>query len=91
MSSHVMAMQIISGGKKLIAQLNENWNANFLADFEENSLRPLGQTKTSHAKILKENLLFCVETGEKETSELLCSAALPRDGTLIMVNVSISF
>lgn len=82
-----MPMQIIWGGKKLIAQLNEKWNANFLAELE-NTFQPLEPSKQSHMKILCENLLFCVANGEKENSEFVPSAVLPKDGTLIMVNVS---
>ena len=83
------AMQIISGGKKLIAQLNEKWNANFLAEFEDNALQPFRPSKPSHMKILKENLLFCVARGDKESSELIPSTALPKVGALIMLNVSV--
>lgn len=80
--------KIIWGAKKLIAQLNEKWNANFLAEFENSILQPLGPSKQSHMKILREHLLFCVANGEKESSELISSAVLPKVGTLIMVNVN---
>lgn len=83
-----MPMQIIWGGKKLIAQLNEKWNSNFLGEFENNILQPLGPPKQSHMKILREHLLFCISNEEKECSELIPSAVLPKGGTLIMVNVS---
>lgn len=80
--------KIIWGGRKLIAQLNEKWNANFLAEFENIILQPLGPSKQSHMKILREHLLFCIANGGKEGSELIPSAVLPKDGTFIMVNVN---
>jgi len=83
------AIQILRGGKKLIAQWNEKWTVNFLAEFENNTPQPFEPSKPSHMKILRENLLFCVARGEKEGSELIPSTALPKGGTLVVLNVSV--
>lgn len=80
--------KIIKGRNKLIGQLNEKWNADFLVDFETNVLQPLGPPKPSHIKILKENLLFCIASVETESSEFFPSTALPKDGALVLVNVN---
>lgn len=80
--------KIVSGGKQLIAQLNEKLCSNFLTEFENNALQPLCPFRPSYIKTLKENLLFCVSKGEKECSELVPSAMLPKDGTLILINVN---
>lgn len=80
--------KIIMGGMKLMAQLNEKWNANFIVDFENDVLEPLEPPKSGHMKIIRENLLFCIASAEKEDSELIPSTALPKDGILVMVNVN---
>ncbi|KAJ6832008.1 GDP-L-galactose phosphorylase 1-like isoform X4 [Iris pallida] len=80
--------KIVSGGTRLIAQLNEQWSSNVLTEFENNALQPLCPFKQSYIKTLRENLLFCVATGEKECSELVPSVILPKDGTFILINVN---
>ncbi|XP_020273379.1 GDP-L-galactose phosphorylase 1-like isoform X4 [Asparagus officinalis] len=82
--------KIIGGEKELLAQLNDKWNSSFPAEFEKNTLQPLGPGKPTHMKILRENLLFCIASGEKEScqSQLIPSAAIPMDGFLILVNVN---
>ncbi|OAY68945.1 GDP-L-galactose phosphorylase 2, partial [Ananas comosus] len=78
--------QVISGRKKFIVQLNNRWNAQFLKEFENNFLEPLGFLKSNYMKNCKEEILFCVCQGEKESSELLPLIVLPKDGVLIIAN-----
>lgn len=81
-------MQIVSGTKKFIAQLNENWNLNTLMDFEKKSFQARGNHCFSDVKPHREDLLICVTFGEKEGSELVSSSVLPKDGVLVIANVS---
>lgn len=83
-----MLLQVVSGEKNFITQLNENWNPNFLKEFENNALQPLEPIKSSCMKICKEDILFCVAHGEKESSEIIPSTMVPKDGMLIVINVS---
>lgn len=82
----MMPLQVISGGKNLIAHLNENWNSKFLTEFEKNVLQPLGSIKSSSLKCHKEDILFVVGHGGKERSEIIPSTVASKDGVLIMVN-----
>lgn len=85
-----VTLQVISGRKKFIVQLNNRWNAQFLKEFENNFLEPLGFLKSNYMKNCKEEILFCVCQGEKESSELLPLIVLPKDGVLIIANVSMN-
>ncbi|XP_020093014.1 GDP-L-galactose phosphorylase 1-like isoform X1 [Ananas comosus] len=78
--------KVISGRKKFIVQLNNRWNAQFLKEFENNFLEPLRFMKSNYMKNCKEEILFCVCQGEKESSELLPLTVLPKDGVLIIAN-----
>ncbi|ONK62460.1 uncharacterized protein A4U43_C07F4080 [Asparagus officinalis] len=82
--------KIIGGEKDLLNQFNDKWNLSFPAEFEKNTLQPLGPEKPTHMKILRENLLFCIASGEKEScqSQLIPSHAIPMHGFLILVNVN---
>lgn len=85
---YMMPLQVIGGGKSFVTQLNENWNSDFLTEFEKNVLQPLESIKSSYMKTCKEDLLFCIAHGEKESSEIIFSTAVPKDGILVVVNVS---
>ncbi|XP_020094151.1 GDP-L-galactose phosphorylase 2-like [Ananas comosus] len=65
---------------------NLRWNAQFLKEFENNFLEPLGFLKSNYMKNCKKEILFCVCQGEKESSELLPLIVLPKDGVLIIAN-----
>ncbi|XP_020093016.1 GDP-L-galactose phosphorylase 1-like isoform X2 [Ananas comosus] len=80
--------KVISGRKKFIVQLNNRWNAQFLKEFENNFLEPLRFMKSNYMKNCKEEILFCVCQGEKESSELLPLTVLPKDGVLIIANAN---
>ncbi|KAG6489589.1 hypothetical protein ZIOFF_050864 [Zingiber officinale] len=81
-------MKIVSGAKKFIAQLNENWNLNTLMDFEKKSFQARGPCCFSDVKPHREDLLICVTFGEKEGSELVSSSILPKDGVLVIANAN---
>ncbi|XP_072988086.1 GDP-L-galactose phosphorylase 1-like [Typha latifolia] len=80
--------KVINGEKKFVVQLNERWNSLFLEEFENNFLQPLGPISSNHIKSHKENVLFCVSQGEKESSEVVLSTMLPKDGILIIANAN---
>ncbi|OAY84796.1 hypothetical protein ACMD2_20866, partial [Ananas comosus] len=65
---------------------NLRWNAQFLKKFENNFLEPLGFIKSNYMKNCKDEILFCVCQGEKESSEQLPLTVLPKDGVLIITN-----
>ncbi|KAJ8513914.1 hypothetical protein OPV22_004348 [Ensete ventricosum] len=81
-------MKVITGGKKFIAQLNENWSSNILMDLEKKIFQSLSPIRSSYMKTHMEDVLFCVSCGEKEGSELVYSAVLPKDGILIFANAN---
>ncbi|XP_038987884.1 GDP-L-galactose phosphorylase 1-like isoform X2 [Phoenix dactylifera] len=81
-------IKVIGGGKNFITQLNENWNSNFLTEFENNVLQPLESIRSSYMKTHKEDILFCIAHGEKESSEIIFSTVVPKDGILVLVNAS---
>lgn len=84
-------LQQIVGGMKLTAQLNEEWNSNFLKEFEKKAFQSSGGIiKPSYIKNNQEEILFCVASGERERSVLVPLVATPQEGTLIIVNVSSS-
>ncbi|ONK73500.1 uncharacterized protein A4U43_C04F32260 [Asparagus officinalis] len=68
----------------------ETKNLSFTAEFEKKTLQPLGPEKPTHMKLLRENLLFFIASGEKEScqSQLIPSPAIPMHGFLILVNVN---
>lgn len=86
--SLLLPSQVITGGKKFIAQLNENWRSNILMDLEKKIFQSLSPIRSSYMKTHREDVLFCVSSGEKEGSELVYSTVLPKDGILIIANVS---
>ncbi|XP_064963004.1 GDP-L-galactose phosphorylase 1-like [Musa acuminata AAA Group] len=81
-------MKVITGGKKFIAQLNENWCINILMDLEKKIFQSLSPIRSSYMKTHREDVLFCVSCGEKEGSELVYSTVLPKDGILIIANAN---
>ncbi|XP_020262341.1 GDP-L-galactose phosphorylase 1-like, partial [Asparagus officinalis] len=83
--------KIIGDENDLLNQLNDKCNSSFPAEFEKNTLQTLGPGNPTPMKILRENLLFCIASGEKEScqSQLIPSAAIPMHGFLILVNASI--
>ncbi|XP_008804719.1 GDP-L-galactose phosphorylase 1-like isoform X2 [Phoenix dactylifera] len=81
-------IKVVSGEKNFVTQLNENWNPNFLQNFENNVLQTLEPIKSSCIKICKEDILFCVAHGEKESSEIIPSTIVPKDGILIVINAN---
>ncbi|XP_008794437.2 GDP-L-galactose phosphorylase 1-like isoform X1 [Phoenix dactylifera] len=81
-------IKVIGGGKNFITQLNENWNSNFLTEFENNVLQPLESIRSSYMKTHKEDILFCIAHGEKESSEIIFSTVVPKDGILVLVNAN---
>ncbi|KAJ0980749.1 hypothetical protein J5N97_009004 [Dioscorea zingiberensis] len=80
--------KVISGGMKFIAQLNEQWSSNSLALFENTDIQPLGSSRMTNVKICRDNILLCITRGESESPELIPSAVLPREGTLVFVNAN---
>ncbi|KAH0458694.1 hypothetical protein IEQ34_011508 [Dendrobium chrysotoxum] len=79
----------IVGGKKLTAQLNEEWNSNFLKEFEKKAFQSSGGIiKPSYIKNNQEEILFCVASGESERSVIVPLVATPQEGTLIIVNAN---
>lgn len=84
-----MTLQFISGSRKLIAQLNEEWNSNYFPELAEyNVLQSFDPFKFNCMKTFREELLFCVARGEKAKSELITSTILPNDANLVILNVS---
>lgn len=84
-----MTLQFISGSRKLIAQLNEEWNSNYFPELAEyNVLQSFDHFKFNCMKTFREELLFCVARGEKAKSELITSTILPNDASLVILNVS---
>ncbi|XP_020595191.1 GDP-L-galactose phosphorylase 1-like [Phalaenopsis equestris] len=77
----------IVGRRKLIAQLNEEWNSNFSKEFEKKAFQPSGgNVKPSFLKNNREEILFCVASGERERSMFVPLIAAPQDGILVIVN-----
>ncbi|RWR85813.1 GDP-L-galactose phosphorylase 1-like protein [Cinnamomum micranthum f. kanehirae] len=82
-------MKFISGSRKLIAQLNEEWNSNYFPELAEyNVLRSFDHFKFNCMKTFREELLFCVARGEKAKSELITSTILPNDANLVILNAN---
>ncbi|KAG0475485.1 hypothetical protein HPP92_015171 [Vanilla planifolia] len=81
--------KIVDGGKRLTAQLNMEWNPNFLKEFEKRIFKlPGGIIKPSYMKNNLEDILCCVTTGEIEKSMVACLAAVPLEGILIVSNAN---
>ncbi|WOK99524.1 GDP-L-galactose phosphorylase 1-like [Canna indica] len=78
--------KVVTGGRKFIAQLNENWKPSILMDLEKQTIQSLRPTKLSDVKHQRENVLVCVSFGERECPELVSSTMLPKDGILIIAN-----
>ncbi|XP_010923696.1 GDP-L-galactose phosphorylase 1 [Elaeis guineensis] len=81
-------MKVVGGGKNFIVQLNENWNPNFLTEFENNVLQPLESIKSSYMKTHEQDILFCITQGERESSEIIFSTMVPKDEILVVVNAN---
>eukprot|EP00262_Sarcandra_glabra_P000679 TRINITY_DN10813_c0_g1_i1.p1 TRINITY_DN10813_c0_g1~~TRINITY_DN10813_c0_g1_i1.p1 ORF type:complete len:383 (-),score=59.95 TRINITY_DN10813_c0_g1_i1:133-1281(-) len=80
--------KIIGGRIKFVAQLNEGWKLNHFAEVEENKVfQQLEPFKFDCMKVHKEELLLCIENGEKANSQLIPSSAVPTNGNLIIINV----
>lgn len=77
----------IIGGKNLTAQLNEEWNSNFIKEFERKAFQSSGGIiKPSYMKNNREDIFICVANGEREISVHFPSAEVPQEGTLVIVN-----
>lgn len=86
--SYLVPVQVICGGKKFFAQLNEKWNSNSSTPIENQVIQPLGPSTRKNVKIHTEDILLCIARGENESSVLMSSAMVPQDGTLVIINVS---
>ncbi|PKA61980.1 GDP-L-galactose phosphorylase 1 [Apostasia shenzhenica] len=81
------ATKIIEGGLKLTAQLNEKWNSKFFTEFEKKAFQPSGGViKPCYVKANKEDILFCVASGDRERPLLIPLTGAPQDGVLLIVN-----
>lgn len=78
--------KVICGGKKFFAQLNEKWDSNSPTSLENQAIQPLGPLIRKNVKIHREDILLCIAGGENESSELISSALVPQDGTLVIIN-----
>ena len=84
---YLAPVQVIGGGKNFICQLNEKWNPNALKEFENKAFQLSGLVKSSYMRAHCENILFCVASGEKESSEFIPSNLLPDGGAMVIINV----
>ncbi|XP_058099970.1 GDP-L-galactose phosphorylase 1-like [Magnolia sinica] len=82
--------KLISGHWKFVAQLNEAWKSKCFTELEENKapLQKLDPFKFNRMKTRREELLFCVASGEKAKSELITLSAVPNDANLIIINAN---
>lgn len=81
-------IKVINGGKKFITQMNEKWNLSTLREFENRAFQPSGLIKSCYMRTHSDDILFCVASGENESSEIIPSALPPKNGMLALINAN---
>ncbi|KAJ4980822.1 hypothetical protein NE237_031659 [Protea cynaroides] len=73
-------LKVIDGRRKFVAQLNEGWNLNNFLKQNPLTYRCM--------KMHSERLLFGIASGEKTNPEIIHSATVPDDASLVVVNAN---
>lgn len=82
-------MQVISGKRKFLAQLNEGLDIDSLPDSTGDKILVSRRSFTFSCLKCNRELLFCLANGEKENAELILATSAPSDGIMILTNVSL--
>ncbi|KAF8410674.1 hypothetical protein HHK36_003206 [Tetracentron sinense] len=82
-------LKVIGGRINFVAQFNEGWNSDCFPELEEKKVcLQLKHFTCNCLKLHKEELLFCLASGEKENPELIHSTTVPNDATMIIINAN---
>ncbi|KAA8519354.1 hypothetical protein F0562_013610 [Nyssa sinensis] len=81
-------IKLIGGRRKFLAQLNEQWNKDYLTEPDNNKVCYQGDPFICNWMKHHEELLFCAASGEKADPELIPAAAVPHGAIFVILNAS---